>query len=146
MTVFQRTLMGEMRYTDGDLDPTDTKMVGKYELTKVIGKDDFIVDENSPTLILNPELGNLHEVACYGDVGTCFLDLMSPPYCPVNKRGCNYYEMDMHGYARKIDAYNSADFCLQYETHPDHCPWVNEHKVAAALDNLEKECISYKPK
>ena len=62
MTVFQRTLCGEMRYTDGDLDFNDIKKVGDYELVKLVGKDDMILDMLSSTLQLKPDHGNLHEI------------------------------------------------------------------------------------
>jgi hypothetical protein len=58
---------------------------------------------------------------------------MSPPYDATENRTLSFYEPSIGGYAKPMDAYENADFCLQYEAHPPGCPWVNEHKVAAAL-------------
>jgi hypothetical protein len=60
---------------------------------------------------------------------------MSPPYDPTEDRRLSFYEPDIAGFAKPMDAYENADFCLQFESHPPACPWVNEHKVAKALLN-----------
>ena len=135
MTVFQKVLVGNMRYQDGDLDDDETMIVGHHEMRKIHAKSDQLVDCHTPTLVVLPDDGNLHEIQEYGGMGCCFLDIMSPPYDITEGRNLSFFEPSIMGYAKKIDAYNNADFCTQIESHPDNCDWVNEHKVAAALDD-----------
>lgn len=98
MTVFQKVLCGQMRYKDGDFDQNDKKTVGTMTLTKIKSKDDIIVDNKTPTMIVTPDKGNLHEIFEYGDKGCCFLDVLSPPYDPAEGRTCKFYESDFTGY------------------------------------------------
>jgi len=110
MTVFQKVLAGQMRYKDGDFDQTDKKTVGNITCTKLKPKDDIIVDNKTPTMIVTPDNGNVHEILEYGGEGCCFLDVLSPPYDAAEGRTCKFYESDFTGYGSITDIYDSADF------------------------------------
>lgn len=38
------------------------KVVGDFEMVKIKPANDIIVDKHTPTLVVTPEKGNLHEI------------------------------------------------------------------------------------
>ena len=56
-----------------------------------LGIDDKLIDASSETVLLTPNQGNYHSLESVGGPAA-FVDILSPPYDPVNGRDCYYFK------------------------------------------------------